>query len=80
LSRHARRHERRIVVGGRSEGHLLEQRDEIAVRVDAIRLAGFGQRVEIAARLCACNGVGEQPSLPTTNGLMAFSCTLFDAC
>jgi len=32
-----------MIVSGCSEGQLLEQRDEIAVWVDAIRLAGLDQ-------------------------------------
>lgn len=56
-----------MVVSGCSKRQLREQPDEIAVWIDAIRLAGFDERVKIGAGLCTGNGICEQPAFAVHN-------------
>ena len=56
-------HEGRVVVAGCSERQLREQPGQIAIRLDAIRLARLDERVQVGAGLRASNRIGEQPAL-----------------
>lgn len=55
--------ERGVVVGRFSERQFHEQPGEVTVRIDAVRLAGLDERVEIGTGLCAGDSVCEQPAL-----------------
>ena len=59
--RNVPRQQRLVVVGGLSERQGHEQGLQIAVRVDAVGLAGLQQRVQICARVGAGHGIREQP-------------------
>ena len=42
-------------------GQFAEDTDEIGVGIDAARLAGFDERVEISTGIGPRHGIGEQP-------------------
>ena len=49
------------VINGLRGGEFPEEADEVGVRIDAVGLAGFDDRVEIRAGVCTGDRIGEQP-------------------
>ena len=39
----------------------FEQRDEVLVRVDAVRFAGPHERIQVGGGVCAGDGITEEP-------------------
>jgi hypothetical protein len=39
----------------------FEQRDEVLVRVDAVRFAGLHERIQVGGGVCAGDGITEEP-------------------
>ncbi|KVN36397.1 hypothetical protein WJ64_00015 [Burkholderia ubonensis] len=60
-----------VVVGGARQRQALEQPGQVTIRIDAIGLACFDERIEIGARVRAVDGVREQPSA-ASNAKLAF--------
>src|SRR6202022_1898873 len=72
---HLPRQERVVVVDGLRQREAGEQPGEVTIRVDAVGLACFDQRIEIGARVRTIDGVSEQPATASqaerTNGIFA---------
>ena len=67
--------ERVVVFDGLRQRETVEQPSEVTIRVDAVGLAGFDQRIEIGACVRAVDGVREQPATASddkrANGIFA---------
>jgi hypothetical protein len=50
-----------VVVGGVRMRQTFEQRDEVLVRVDAVRFAGPHERIQVGGGVCAGDGITEEP-------------------
>lgn len=50
-----------VVVGGVRMRQTFEQRDEVLVRVDAVRFAGLHERIQVGGGVCAGDGITEEP-------------------
>jgi hypothetical protein len=64
----------RVAISSFGQRQLLEQRDEVAARLDSVGVGRLDQRIQVAAGIRTSDCVGKNPALlPTTKGQIAFS-------